>query len=430
MHALQYFETLCTKYTTWNDLKTFLTSAEGGSLRVVESELPYAVIRYVKGESLLSNPDLNVALFRSVIWNTVTNRPVCVAPVKAVNGNPPLNMEFAQIQDFVDGVMVQAFVDAAAPTVLQLSTRTQIGANNTFYSEKTFGAMFGECLASTPVRTTGALLMQMREMASASNASVFASFVIQHPEHRIVAKVASPDLNIVHMGLVSDSGAVSVLESSSEWPSPLRRLQIPTYPVKSFKDEEEIKSLMRRTAVQTGYRWQGLVFKDGEGLRWRIRSTGYLNLRGLRGGEAKSVDRFLRLRKQGNVVEYLKHYAEDRTEFWNYESELRSKTTEVLKAYITVHKAHKMKFAELPVEFKPCVHLLHADYISNLRPSKMTVQLSHAIAVVNGLKEFEQKRLLLAEHLKVVESVPVEETQAQLQSQSQLQDQTANTVEG
>ena len=390
---LNHFESLRDRFPTWSELKPFLTSAEGGSLRVVESESgdPYVVIRYVKGESQFTVP--GTGLFRSVAWDTVNNRPVCMAPAKANDGSAPLNTSFTSIQDFLDGVMIQAFVTSAEPTVLRVRSRTKMGANTGFYSKKTFSEMFSECLAATPIRTTDALLMHLRETMG-ENTSAFASFVLQHPEHRIVEKLHSPALNIVHVGTVATTGTVTLMEQSSEWLPALRRLQIPSYPIKMFHSDDEIQTLMRRTAVQNGFRWQGLVFKDGTGARWRMRSPGYMTLRSLRGAEANPVDRFLRLRSQGKVVEYLKHYADERKDFWDYETSLRARTADALTAYVSVHKAHSLKFSELPVEYKPVVHLLHVDYLNNLRGKKHTVQLSNAIRVVNTLKDFEQRRLI------------------------------------
>jgi hypothetical protein len=399
--VLNHFENLRNRFPAWSELNAFLKSPEGGSLRVIESGEPYIIIRYVKSES-----NFNVVgtdLFRSVVWDTVNNRPVCMAPQKANNGGVPLNTELASIQDFVDGVMIQAYVTSSEPTVLRLCSRTKMDANTGFYSKKTFAEMFAECLATTPVRTSDALLMLLREtMSNAEADSAFASFVIQHPEHRIVQKLHMPDLNIVHVGTVSSTGTVNLMEGSSEWLSPLRRLQIPSYPIKIFHSEEDVQNLMRRTAIQNGFRWQGLVFKDGTGGRWRMRSSNYMLLRNLRGAEAKSLDRFLRLRSEGKVTDYLKHYADERKEFWEYETALRERTADSLVGYSAVHKAHTIKFSELPLEYKPVVHLLHVEYLNSLRPKKQSVQLSTAIHVVNKLKDFEQRRLISAQPFKPV----------------------------
>jgi hypothetical protein len=406
--VIDHFETLRERFPTWEELESYLTSKEGGALRVVVSEsVPtLRVIRYVKGVSDLRSPNLGAGLFRSVVWDTVSNRPVCFAPAKANESAPPLHTAFPSVEEFLDGVMLNVFVTAAEPTVLRLATRTQLGAQNTFYTEKTFEAMFVEGLAATPVRTREALLMHLREAMGTAHTAAFASFVIQHPDHPIVARIPHADVHMVHMGVVTETGGVQVWEQAAQWPAPLRRLQIPRYPVKVLHSEGELTDLMRRTAVQNGPRWQGLVFKDGTGTRWRTRSAAYMNLRALRGAEANTTDRFLRLRKEGKVKEYLNQFRDERNAFWNLETQLRAKTAQVLDAYIAVHKAHTMKFADLPAAYKPAVHLLHVLYLGELRAENQKVQLQNAIQIVNGLKAFEQRRLMDAEDF-VTPVIPV-----------------------
>lgn len=412
--TLDYFSTLCDQYPSWEEMKTHL---EGEGLRVVEPNTgeSFVVVRAVKGKS----KEPAAGPFRSVVWDTACNRPVCYAPPKANHGQPPLHTDFAVVQDFVDGFMVNAFVSAEDPTTLRLATRTQIGAANHFYSQKTFGELFDEALAATPVRTRSALLMHLRECMGEKRAA-FVSFVVQHPEHRIVAKPASPDLHIVHMGVVDAAGVVTLDEVAATWPAALKRLQISRYPVRKFHSEQEIQDLMRRTAVSNGFRWQGLVFKDGSGGRWRLRSPSYSMLRALRGAEAAPVDRFLRLRRDGAVLEYLKHYGgeqshpaaanaqQERKTFWNLEQTLRARTADALTAYEQVHKAHASKFADLPDAYKPVVHLLHVKFLEELRPKGYKVILRNAVDVVNHLKDFEQKRLMAA--APFVTAAPVEYT--------------------
>jgi hypothetical protein len=159
----------------------------------------------------------------------------------------------------------------------------------------------------------------------------------------------------------------------------------------------EAKQMLQRTAVQRGWRWQGLVFKDGNGGRWRLRSTTYQALRTLRGNEARAEDRFLRLRASKQVMEYLKHYSEDRDVFWGLEQSLRAKTETVLQIYTAVHKARSMSFKDVPPAYKPAVFLLHKRWLEELRPKGFVVRAFEAALTVAGLRDFEQKRLIEAE---------------------------------
>lgn len=388
-YTVEIFQSLVQRFPTWPSLKEHLESEAGGSLRVIENGAAgVAIIRYVKGTSDLRTPELGVGFFRSIVWDMAANKPLCVAPPKARETAVPVGTNLAATEDFVDGFMVNAWVSSTG--ALQVATRTTIGGDNRFYGTKTFGEMFDEALAASPLKSREGL-------ASALDSGNFASFCVQHPEHRVVAKIASPALYVIHVGSVTPTGSVQISERAVNWPQALGRLQVQSFPLRRFSSEQEIKDLLMRTAVQRGWRWQGLVFKDGAGGRWRLRSPTYQKLRDLRGGEAAPVDRFLRLRAAGQVKEYLTHYGEDRTIFWDYEQRLRARTVDVLRAYGDVHKAHAIPFVKLPEAYQPAVFRLHAEYLNQLRPKGAKVRLQNVIEVINEMKLFERRRLLLAD---------------------------------
>jgi hypothetical protein len=126
-----------------------------------------------------------------------------------------------------------------------------------------------------------------------------------------------------------------------------------------------------------------------------MRNPKYLYLRSLRGSEATSVERFLRLRSEGKVTEYLKHYTEDRQHFWDLEQALRKATQDVFASYCAVHKSHEKKLEDLPWAIKPCVFKLHSHYLEHLRPNNEKVYMKHVVELVNNLALYEQKRLLV-----------------------------------
>ena len=385
--TIDTFAALSKTHATWPELKEFLESKEGGQLRVVEQGA-VAVIRYDKA----TKSDVDVGQYRSVVWDMSGNAPLCVAPFRAHEGAPPVKMPFSSVEDFVDGFMMNAWVTNGA---LEVATRTRVGGDNTFYSEKTFGQLFDECLEKTSLKNRDGLKACLEGLRTTENAtSAFASFVVQHPEHRIVAKAPSPIRSTVHTGCVMADGAVSISERSVHWPQELSSLRISTYTQKSFEKEDEVEVLLRNVAAQRGWRWQGMVFKDGKGGRWRMRTPTYTLLRQLRGSESTALERFFRLRAQRKVVDYLKHYKEDSDEFWQYEETLRARTSDVFSAYVDVHKAHVVTFKDLPTAVQPAVFLLHTKWRDELRPKGFSVRLQNVIEVVNKLRPFEKKRLM------------------------------------
>lgn len=367
------------------EMKAYL---EGEKLRVVEDE-GLAVIRYEKGQEVSEE----LGAWRSVVWDTQVNVPVCVAPARAKEGLPPTGVKLSSTEDFVDGFMVNAWLSG---TDVRLATRTKVGGENTYYSEKTFGQLFEEAVAASPLKTMEALRAALAGVLEdvSGGVSAFVSFVVLHPEHRIVGKVGAPKLYVVHTGYSGLDGAVQIAERSVNWPEAFAKLQISSYPQRQFKEEEEVKAFLESTAAERGWRWKGLVFKDGVGGRWRMCSATYLKLRQLRGSEATALERFFRLRAQRKVVDYLKHYTEERDQFWQYETEMRAKTADVLAAYTDVHKAHAVTFKELPEALRPAVFLLHSLWRDKLREKGFAVRLQNAITVVNGMRGFEKKRLM------------------------------------
>ena len=390
------FTSLREKYPTWPELKAHVESKDGGLLRVVEHDDGLAIIRYDKAVKT----DVDVGQFRSVVWDMSGNAPVCVAPFRAIDGAPPVNVAMSSVEDFVDGFMMNAWVHN---DTLHVATRTRIGGDNTFYSEKTFGQLFEECLAKTSLKNLDGLKACLESLRSSENASsAFASFVVQHPEHRIVAKTGVPMLFTVHCGTVMADAKVNLSEKAVNWPEGLANLRIGTYPKKIFDTADQVEVLLRNTAAQRGWRWQGLVFKDGKGARWRMRTPTYTLLRQLRGSEPTTLERFFRLRAQRKVVDYLKHYAEESDQFWKYEECLRAPTSDVFSAYVDVHKAHAVAFKELPTALRPAVFLLHTKWREELRPKGFSVRLQNVIQVVNHLRPFEKKRLMDMEPYQAV----------------------------
>jgi len=391
-YQVDVFHNILASHSTWESLQTFLGTPEGGHIRCV-GEGRYRILRYVKGTSDLKNA--YGKWMRSVIWDTEEHLPVCVAPPKAEKGDVVTGecVSYPLVQHFLDGIMINVFRTHSEPNTLQIATRTQIGAGGKFYSEKTFAQMFDEALQS--MRFTRQDILNLLAQPTEMVPNHFASFVLQHPEHRVVARCSTPRLFLVHTGAVHDDGRVSMNEDPEHWSWRLPAFQ-PGMVADVFKSDATLSTFFSDMCKQQGWFFQGLTIKDGKGNRWRLRNPNYLYLRSLRGSEATAVERFLRLRSESKVTEYLKHYAEDRQLFWDLEQSLRKATQDVFASYCSVHKSHEKKLEDLPWAIKPCVFKLHSHYLEHLRPNNEKVYMKHAVDLVNNLALYEQKRLLTA----------------------------------
>ncbi len=387
MYTINIFSTLINSYPSFQDLQAFLTSEEGGNLRFIESEQesPYVIIRYVKGRTNLQDESKPwVPWFRSVVWNKNTNRPVCVAPRKAMFTEIPSH-ESPVIEDFVEGVMVNGFLNEKSE--IEITTRSKLGGTSGYYSSKSFAEMFEEAKQYHSI-TNETLQESMNK-----NGIHFVSFVLQHPEHRVVQKIYAPKLYCVHLGTVQPNGDVTFYETSTEWPEGhFQNLRIPSHGV--LAPGKSPMEVLKNSTNAWATTWQGFVYRGQQGQRWRYRTTQYTALRDLRGKESRVEDRFVRIRAAGKVPIYLKTWPEDKRDFSQLETKFRSLTKQIYMDYCEIHKAHRKTIHDIHFIFKGVMYELHNIYLSVLRQQNQTLKLQHVIDYMNTLPLDGQANLL------------------------------------
>lgn len=382
VYSSNVFVDLIKQYSNWADLATFLESPAGGQLRIVHKEGDtHAIIRYVKGQSDLTSKEKPwVRWMRSVVWDTVAHRPVCVAPPKAHNTDIPSNSDLV-LEDFVEGVMVNGFLGTNGQ--LQWATRSSLGASTGFYGSKTFAEMTSEA-----VQARGDDLVQGLKDSKAT----FGSFVLQHPEHRVVQKVAGPKLFLIHLGWVDESGTVFIQDSVDDWAESLRPWAVRSYaPLAAGETAAQRLDTMIQTAEPT---WQGIVFRGIAGDRWRLRSLSYKILRDLRGKESRGEDRFTRLRAQSLVRLYVQNWPEEQQKFFDLEKRLRGLTSKIYTEYCAVHKEKSKAFLDVLIPLRTPIYQLHGIYLNSLRPKNLTLRMPIVIQYVNNMGPEAQAALL------------------------------------
>lgn len=396
------FSELKTKYSSWDSLRIFLMSEEGGKLRVLTNESEdLAIIRYTKGVS-----DFNVShvpLFRSVVWDKVSNSPVSVAPFKALRGNPDAGVTL-RITDFVDGTMFHAF---RTDTGVRIATRTSLDARGTFYSSRSFAELFDDAFKALGGTTSF--------LESFLSVGEFVSFVLQHPEHKTVSPLAQPRVFVTYFGRISAEGDVMMSSLPTEWPERLASYAPQVFDEEhSFSDSNDAFHQMRAKSTSLGFAWQGMVFQDvSSGRRWRLRNAAYVAVRTLRGSEANSIERFARLRSQGNMKKYLEHFRDESNQMWAFEQTLRQRTQELYVAYNEMNKLKTKTMKQLPYCLRPHVYALHGLYLSSLpkdgsRAANVTPILKERVVTyVNELPVDEQVKLIEGDRVPLsVEPLP------------------------
>jgi hypothetical protein len=288
------------------------------------------------------------------------------------------------IHEFVEGVMVNGFVSDSPD--MNWSTRSSLGAKTGFYSTKSFAEMAAE---AERARMYGkgdlAGTLKYKDWS-------FASFVLQHPEHRVVQKIEKPNLNLIHLGRVGPDGTVLLSDYPLDWPEALECWAVKSYgPLSTTDSPLRFMEQMSQTADST---WQGLVFRGSDGERWRLRTLSYKILRELRGKESRIEDRFCRLRQQNMVRFYSNNWSEEAMLFFGLEKRFRALTVKIYTEYCAVHKEKSKVFLDVPIPLRTPIYVLHGIYLNSLRPKNMTLKMSSVIQYMNNLPLDQQSALL------------------------------------
>ena len=361
-YILPYFRDLIAVYPTWEQLSGFLSTDEGGKL-LITVDGRHAIIRYDKTISNMTMP--HVRWCRSVIWDTILNRPLSVATPKAMVEEPynwsaidTVNKYICQ--EYLEGVNLNVFISAhEVNRPIHLATRTRIGASGTFYSKRPFTELLGDAMEAKGIARNIENLRvvlgpEMETAGSAAPIAQFASLIIQHPEHRVVERICTPNIYRLHYGYIAVDGTVLIVEDKAD---------IPAVPAPMEGANTVIDWFTQISQTKT-WEWQGLVIKDGHGNRWRIRSVIYKMIRSLRGATNRNDERFFSLRAKGLVETYLSYYPEDKEKYEKYELWTRGLSATLFDLYCKIHKEHSKKMTDIDRRYHIHLNNIQAGYIA------------------------------------------------------------------
>ena len=370
IYSSDVFQVWREKYPDWQSLRDFLESEEGGYLRITDESDTMCIIRYDKGQSRMELP--HVRWCRSVIWDKERNYPISVAPPKASVATFPytsmnitdtvdqINSGALTIEEYVDGFMIQVYQVKGDPA-LQIATRSNRDASGTFYSSRPFRNLFLEAYE-------GDIMDMAVSDWDHDVIARFWSYIVQHPEHRVVTPVISPRLHLIQRGQVFTTGSVSLWNG---FPS----LSLHT----ALCEQPSGESLMEwiQQNCQTRPWWfRGIVVKDTSGERWRFRSEKYMAIQSLRKGEANVYERYARIFTQNLSATYFEYYPEDMIPFSLCGVFINDTVHTLYRLYHTIFVRKASTLAQIHQVYRPHLYGIHGIYLSRLRPANkwITVQ--------------------------------------------------------
>ena len=343
----------------------------------------YSVIRYLK-EYMCLDMIPTYGLCRSVILNSVNN-VVGFAPPKSIPSDTFIKMypektDHLIAQEFIEGTMINVFWDPSVGLVggWEISTRNTVGATSSFFkgaNQKSFRDMFLE--AAKEVNLSLETL----------NTEFCYSFVLQHPDNRIVVPFKKPDLYLVAVYHVKNiDGNIMVLSypmddlKNYNWgPTAIKFPQV--YAWNTYSDLIE-----KYASMNTAYDTMGaVVYNNLTGERMKIRNPVYEQVRSLRGNQPKLQYQYLSLRKEGKVSDFLKFYPENKKEFSAFRDQVHLFTTTLFTNYIACYIKKEKPLKEFSEQYRTHMFNIHKIYMDDLREKKMFVTNTIVINYVNNL---------------------------------------------
>jgi len=345
----------------------------------------YNIVRYDK--SMLSFDMISsIGLLRSVIINN-KNKVICFSPPKSIssdlfikNNNDINNNIIAE--EFIEGTMINVFWDESLGLsgAWEISTRNTVGGNVYFFNDpdltkntKTFNEMFLEAAKNNNFNF------------NMLNPLYCYSFVLQHPENRIVIPYKKAQLYLVEVYKINNNnGDVTIYPIDFTTGCDFTSTDI-KFPEKYyFTQYDELKN--KFASMNTTYNIMGVVIKNTvTNERCKLRNPTYEYVRHLRGNQPKLQYQYLSLRKEGCVGDFLKYYPEHKSNFSLFRNKLHEFTFTLYKNYISCYIKKEKPLKEFPDNFRTHMFYIHKKYIDELKPNNNYVSNTVVIAYINNL---------------------------------------------
>ena len=342
----------------------------------------YKVVRYDKN---FLSIDLipTYGLCRSVIINS-KNKVVGFAPPKSISSEQFIqkyneNTPGVVFEEFVEGTMINVFWDDSIGLEggWEIATRNTVGATSSFYKSKqskTFRDMFLE--ASYENNMSFNLLDKKYSY----------SFVVQHPENRIVVPFKSPQLYLVAVySIVNDNNGIIVeAHDSQQFKESFSTTSVKFPYYYNFHTYSDL--IENCASMNTRYDCVGVVLHNKlTGERSKIRNPVYEQVRNLRGNQPKLQYQYLSLRKEGKVGEFLKFYPESKKEFSGFRDQVHLFTDTLFANYVSCYIKKERPLKEFSEQYRTHMFNIHQKFINELREKKHFVTNTVVQKYVNEL---------------------------------------------
>jgi len=274
------------------------------------------------------------APFRSAIY--YNNMLVCTSPSKSISYEQFKEthpMSECVVEEFVEGTMINTWYCEGK---WHIATRSILGAECIFETDRTFASMFYECLNNSSIDL---------------NPKYCYSMVMQHPENQIVSPVVEMRLYVVRVYEIIDQVVHEVPEQTAY--SPTR------YVVQSYEEAEALAQTVGGKGL--------MLTCNGE--RCKIKRTSYYAQEAIKGNTSFHY-RYLSVRNTPEHDVFLSTFPFYREEAVHIEQEIDEAIRVLYNTYVSVYI--RKQFLSKEFSYKKFLYEIHMIYVHMIRPGRMT----------------------------------------------------------
>jgi hypothetical protein len=265
------------------------------------------------------------------------------------------------VEEYADGFMIQVY-QLKGESEFHITSRSKRDASGTFYSTKTFHALYLEACAATGVK------IEPQEW-NEPDIVKFWSFVIQHPEHRIVTPFSTPKIHLIQRGHVHCDGTVMIWNESSS-------LSLISSLANTVK-ETSLMEWIRQTCQTNSWWFRGVIVKDVSGERWRFHSEKYLAIKSLRGGESSIYERYARIFTQNLNATYFEYYPEDMLLFSLCGVFMSNIINKLYRMYMDIYIRKSYTLKNINRIYRQHLYAIHGIYLTSMRSANKWITPQH-----------------------------------------------------
>jgi hypothetical protein len=214
------------------------------------------------------------------------------------------------------------------------------------------------------------------------------SFVLQHPDNRIVVPFKKSQLYLVAVySIHNEQDNISVtVNDVNDFVDVFHALNTTVQFPQIYNFDSYTELIEKYGSMNTSYDIMGVVLHNKlTGERSKIRNPVYEQVRALKGNQPKLQFQYLSLRNEGKVKDFLKFYPENKKEFSTFRDQVHLFTDTLYTNYRSCYVKKEKPLIEFSDQYRTHMYNLHQKYMTEFREQKLFITSGMVQKYVNEM---------------------------------------------